>query len=51
MKLEILGHDFRFDCENMCMLFFPNTKFAAGINDGREVKTYFDGEKASAKKL
>ncbi|MBQ2880659.1 MAG: coproporphyrinogen dehydrogenase HemZ [Clostridia bacterium] len=48
MKLEIIGHDFRFDCENMCMLFFPNTKFAAGINDGREVKTYFDGITASA---
>jgi len=48
MKLEIIGHDFRFDCENMCMLFFPNTKFAAGTNDGREVKVFFDGTNASA---
>ena len=48
MKLEIIGHDFRFDCENMCMLFFPNTKFAAGTNDGREMKAFFDGETASA---
>ena len=44
MILEIIGHEFRFDCENMCMLFFPNTKFAAGTNDGRSVKTVFDGE-------
>ncbi|MBQ6809142.1 MAG: coproporphyrinogen dehydrogenase HemZ [Clostridia bacterium] len=48
MKLEIINHDFRFDCENMCMLFFPNTKFAAGTDDGRSVKTWFDGNIAYA---
>ncbi|MBQ2915766.1 MAG: coproporphyrinogen dehydrogenase HemZ [Clostridia bacterium] len=48
MILEIIGHEFRFDCENMCMLFFPNTKFAAGTNDGRSVKTVFDGQTAFA---
>lgn len=48
MILELIGHEFRFDCENMCMLFFPNTKFAAGTNDGRRVKTTFDGRTATA---
>lgn len=48
MILELFGHEFRFDCENMCMLFFPNTKFAAGTNDGRSVKTTFDGRTAAA---
>lgn len=48
MKIEIINHDFRFDCENMCMLFFPNSKFAADVDDGRFVKTSFDGKTAYA---
>ena len=41
MKIEIINHDFRFDCENMCMLFFPNSKFAADV-DGTKGTTETD---------
>lgn len=48
MKIELVNNDYRFDCENMCMLFFPNSKFSSKIDDGRFVRVSLNEDFAFA---
>ena len=50
MIIRISGHDFHYECENLCRVFFPNEKIKIAYDetgsDPRTVITEYDGETA-----
>lgn len=48
MRIELRGHDDRFDCENLCQLFFPNSKFSEKHGEGGTVISSFSDGVADA---
>lgn len=51
MILRIFGHDFHYECENLCRVFFPNEKINILYDDSGEdpltVETRYENGKAS----
>ena len=48
MIIRISGHDFHYECENLCRVFFPNEKIKISYDgngeDSKTVETVLDGE-------
>ena len=38
MILRIFGHDFHYECENLCRVYFPNEKINIVYGDDGSVK-------------
>ncbi len=51
MIIRIFGHDFHYECENLCRVFYPNEKINISRDsegeDEKTVVTRLEGEKAS----
>ncbi len=52
MIIRIFGHDFHYECENLCRVFYPNEKINIAYDnageDDKTVVTRFEGEKVFA---
>ena len=52
MIIRIFGHDFHYECENLCRVFYPNEKINIAYDnageDDKTVITRFEGEKVFA---
>ena len=48
MIIRISGHDFHYECDNLCRVFFPNEKikisYGSDGEDAKTVETVYDGE-------